>query len=242
MAHGKKYLEAAAKIERDRLYLPVDGFALLKDTVTVSYDPTVDIAMRLGIDPRKADQMVRGAVVLPHGTGKSARVAVIASGEQAQAATAAGADLVGVDDIIEQLGKGELLDELDAIVATPDQMGKLGRLGKLLGPRGLMPNPKSGTVTQDVGKAVREIKAGKVEYRTDRFANVHTVLGKASFALKQLLDNYQSLLDEVMRARPSSAKGRYLRGVAVSTSMGPSIRIDPAHVHDVAVTEAEPAA
>ena len=234
---GKRYRDAAAKIDRDRLYGPTEGFTLLKDTVTVNYDPTIDVAIRLGIDPRKADQMLRGAIVLPHGTGKTARVAVIATGEQAAAAQAAGADVVGSDDVIERLGKGELLDEIDAIVATPDQMGKLGRLGKLLGPRGLMPNPKSGTVRQDVAKAVEEIKAGKVEYRSDRFANVHAVLGKASFGVRQLLENYQALMDEIIRARPASAKGRYVRTVAVSTSMGPSIRLDPTRVRDVTADE-----
>ncbi|MDP9021318.1 MAG: 50S ribosomal protein L1 [Actinomycetota bacterium] len=239
--HGKKYRAALEKIDRARAYAPRTALRLLKDTVTVNFDPTVEIAFRLGIDPRKADQMVRGAVVLPAGTGTVANVAVIAVGEKATEAQEAGADLVGADDLIERLSAGELVDELDTIIATPDQMGKLGRLGKLLGPRGLMPNPKSGTVTMDVGRAVRETKAGKVEYRSDRQGNVHAVLGKASFPIDQLLDNYQALFEELQRQRPASAKGRYFRNITVSTSMGPGIHIDPARTRDLLEEEDIPA-
>ncbi len=231
---GKKYRAALEKVDRGRMYGPREALQLAKDTVAVNFDPTVDVALRLGIDPRRADQMVRGAVVLPRGTGKTARVAVIAAGEAAIAAEEAGADLVGTDDVIERLGRGELLDELDTIIATPDQMGKLGRLGRTLGPRGLMPNPKSGTVRTDVDRAVREVKAGKVEYRSDRQGNVHSILGRVSFPLPHLLENFQTLLDEITRQRPASAKGRYLRNITVSTSMGPGIRIDPTRTREVA--------
>ncbi len=225
---GKRYRAAAERIEAGRLYTPRAAFTLLKEMEGVSYDPTVDCAMRLGIDPRKADQMIRGAVSLPHGIGKSVTLAVVAAGDKATEATEAGADHVGSDELVAQLGDGSLIDELDAVIATPDMMGKLGRLGKILGPRGLMPNPKSGTVTMDVGKAVAEIKAGRVEYRSDRHGNVHAVLGKVSFSVDQLVDNYGALYEEILRMRPSAAKGRYLLTIAVSTSAGPSIRLDPA--------------
>jgi large subunit ribosomal protein L1 len=231
---SRKYREALEKIDPERLYTPAEGLALLKEIDTSGYDATVDCAMRLGIDPRKADQMIRGAVGLPHGIGKSVTVAVVASGENATAAREAGADHVGDDDLVEQLAAGDLVDDLDSIIATPDMMGKLGRLGKTLGPRGLMPNPKSGTVTTDVAKAVSEIKAGRVEYRTDRNGNVHTVLGKASFTTGQLVENYGALLDEILRQRPASAKGRYVENVAVSTSNSPSIALDPAKVRGLA--------
>ncbi len=234
---GKKYRDAVERIDRDRLYPPKAGFDLLKEVDRSNYDATVECAMRLGIDPRKADQMVRGAVGLPHGIGKSVTVAVVASGDKATEARDAGADHVGDDDLIERLSAGELVDELDSIIATPDLMGKLGRLGKSLGPRGLMPNPKSGTVTMDVGKAVEQIKAGRVEYRADRNGNVHAVLGKASFTTEQLVDNYSALLDEILRQRPSAAKGRYVRSVAVSTSTSPSVPLDPARTRDL--TEGE---
>jgi large subunit ribosomal protein L1 len=230
---GKKYRAALEKIEEDRLYAPKAGFSLLKEIDQTSYDATVDCAFRLGIDPRKADQMLRGAVALPHGIGKSVTVAVVAGGERAEEARAAGADHVGDDDLVEQLAQGDLLDEIDSIIATPDMMGKLGRLGKTLGPRGLMPNPKSGTVTMDVGKAVTEIKAGRVEYRSDRNGNVHAVLGKCSFSTEQLVDNYAAILDEIIRLRPSAAKGRYIQTVAVSTSASPSIQLDPARSKDL---------
>jgi large subunit ribosomal protein L1 len=237
--HGRKYREAVAKIDRERLYGPKAGFSLLKDIATTKYDPTVDCAFRLGIDPRKADQMVRGAVSLPHGIGKTAVVAVVAGGAKVAEARDAGADHVGGDDLVEQLGNGELIDELDAIIATPDMMGKLGRLGKVLGPRGLMPNPKSGTVTMDVAKAVEEIKAGRVEYRTDRNGNVHAILGKASFTAEQLTENYAALLDEIVRARPAAAKGRYIQTIAVSTSASPSIPLDPSKSRDLLADDDE---
>ncbi|MFU8841342.1 MAG: 50S ribosomal protein L1 [Nitriliruptoraceae bacterium] len=224
---SRKYRAALEQIDRDRLYGPKSGFTLLKQIDSAGYDATVDVAFRLGIDPRKADQMLRGAVALPHGTGSEVTVAVVAAGEKAAEATAAGADHVGADDLVERLSAGELIDVLDAIIATPDMMGKLGRLGKTLGPRGLMPNPKSGTVTMDVGKAVSEIKAGRVEYRSDRNGNVHVKIGKASFSVEQLVENYVELVGEIMRQRPSAAKGRYIRTVAISTSMSPSIVLDP---------------
>lgn len=227
---GKRYEAAAAKIDRTKLYSPTAAMKLVKDTVTVSYDATVDLAVRLGVDPRKADQMVRGAVALPNGTGKSMRVAVVAVGAKQTEAEEAGADIAGADEVLALIEAGEM--DFDAIIATPDQMGKIGRFGKTLGPRGLMPNPKSGTVTMDVAKAVAEIKAGRIEYRTDRQANVHLVLGKSSFAPKQLVDNYGAVIDEFMRQRPAAAKGRYFRGINVSTSHGPSIPIDPSYVRD----------
>jgi large subunit ribosomal protein L1 len=228
---GKRYEVAAAKIDRDRLYGPAEACKLLKETTTVSYDPSVDLSVRLGIDPRKADQMVRGTVVLPHGTGKETRVAVLAEGPKATEAKDAGADIVGTDEIIEMVEAGNL--DFDALVATPDQMGKIGRYGKVLGPRGLMPNPKTGTVTMDVGKVVEELKAGKIEYRTDRQANVHVVIGKASFPPMQLMENYQAVMEELVRQRPAAAKGRYLRSIHVSTSQGPSIRLDPQRTRDL---------
>jgi large subunit ribosomal protein L1 len=228
---GKRYQVAAEKIEEGRLYAPTPAMKLVKETTTVSFDPTVELAIRLGVDPRKADQMVRGSVALPHGTGKTARVAVIAEGPKATEAEEAGADVVGVAEVTAMIEAGNL--DFDAVIATPDQMGKVGRYGKVLGPRGLMPNPKTGTVTMDVGKAVREIKAGKIEYRTDRQANVHMVLGKASFSTKQLVDNYAAIIDELMRQRPAAAKGRYLRSINVSTAMGPAVPVDPARTRDM---------
>lgn len=230
---GKKYRAALDKIETGRLYGPKAAFTLLKDVDQTSYDATVECSFRLGVDPRKADQMVRGAVSLPHGIGKTATVAVVAAGDKAAEARDAGADHVGADDLVEQLSDGSFVDQLDAVIATPDMMGKLGRLGKVLGPKGLMPNPKSGTVTMDVAKAVSEIKAGRVEYRTDRQGNVHTILGKASFGVDQLVDNYAALLDELVRQRPASAKGRYLTSVTVSTSASPGIPLDPSKSRDL---------
>jgi large subunit ribosomal protein L1 len=229
---SKAYEQAAALIEQDKLYTPADAVKLAKQTSTTKrFDSTVEVAMRLGVDPRKADQMVRGTVSLPHGTGKTARVAVFATGEKAEEARAAGADVVGGDDLIEQVNGGML--DFDAAVATPDMMGKVGRLGRVLGPRGLMPNPKTGTVTNDVAKAVQDIKGGKIEYRVDRQANLHFVIGKTSFSEDQLLDNYAAALDEVLRAKPSAAKGRYLRKVALSTTMGPGILVDPAKTRNL---------
>ena len=234
---GKKYRAAADKIEEGRLYSPPAATRLVKETVTVSFDATVELVLRLGVDPRKADQMVRGSVALPHGTGKTARVAVFADGAKAEEGRAAGADVVGADEITAMIEAGTL--DFDAIIATPDQMGKIGRYGKVLGPRGLMPNPKTGTVTMDVAKAVEEIKAGKIEYRTDRQANVHVVIGRASFSAEQLLDNYSAVVDELIRQRPASAKGRYLRSVHLSTVMGPSIPVD--HAKKEEAEEAEQA-
>jgi large subunit ribosomal protein L1 len=228
--HGKRYEVAAAKIDRGRLYSPTEALTLAKQTVTVSYDPTINLAIRLGIDPRKADQMVRGSVALPHGIGKTVRVAVFAEGPKAVEAKEAGADIVGAEQIIPMIESGRL--DFDAVVATPDQMGKLGRYGKILGPRGLMPNPKTGTVTTDVGKAVREIKAGKVDYRSDRQANLHLILGKGSFDVRKLVENYGAVIDELIRVRPAAAKGRYLRTVHIASSQGPSIRVDPTRTRD----------
>jgi large subunit ribosomal protein L1 len=229
--HGKRYQVAASKIDHGRLYTPAQALSLVKETSTVAFDPTVDLAIRLGVDPRRADQNVRGSVALPHGIGKSVRVAVVAEGPKAAEAEQAGADVVGTGEVIAMIEAGNL--DFDAVIATPDQMGKIGRYGKVLGPRGLMPNPKTGTVTMDVGKAVSEIKAGKIEYRTDRQANVHLVLGKASFAPQQLIENYGAILDELIRVKPAAAKGRYIRSVHVSTSMGPSITVDPTRTRDL---------
>jgi large subunit ribosomal protein L1 len=225
MKRSKAYRAAAEKIDADALYAPLQAVRLAKDTVSTKYDPTVEVAMRLGVDPRKADQMVRGTVNLPHGTGKTARVLVFATGERAEQAKAAGADIVGDDALIEEVTKGRL--DFDAVVATPDLMGKVGRLGRVLGPRGLMPNPKTGTVTPDVAKAVSDIKGGKIEFRVDRNANLHFIIGKASFAESQLVENYAAALDEVMRLKPSASKGRYIRKTTMSTTMGPAIPVDP---------------
>jgi large subunit ribosomal protein L1 len=221
---GKRYRAALEKIEEGRAYSPQAATKLAKETTTVSFDGTVELAVRLGIDPRKADQMVRGSVPLPHGTGSTARVAVFAEGPKAQEGRDAGADIVGAEEITAMIEAGNL--DFDAIIATPDQMGKIGRYGKVLGPRGLMPNPKTGTVTMDVAKAVEEIKAGKIEYRSDRQSNVHVVIGKASFTPEQLLGNYMAVMDELIRQRPAAAKGRFLRSVHLSTVMGPSIPVD----------------
>jgi large subunit ribosomal protein L1 len=233
---GKRYQVAAEKIDRDRLYSPAQALTLVKQTVTVSYDPTVNLAVRLGIDPRKADQIVRGSVALPYGIGKSVRVAVFAEGSKAAEATEAGADIVGPEAIISMIEAGNL--DFDSVVATPDQMGKLGRYGKILGPRGLMPNPKTGTVTTDVAKAVAEIKAGRVDYRSDRQANVHLVLGKGSFEARKLVENYAAVISELIRVRPAAAKGRYIRTVHVASSQGPSIRVDPTKTRDLWETPA----
>ncbi len=229
--HGKRYQVAAAKVDPDRLYTPGEAMTLVKDTVTVAFDATIDLAIRLGVDPRRADQNVRGSVGLPNGTGKTMRVAVFAEGPKAAEAEQAGADVVGAGEVTALIEAGNL--DFDAVIATPDQMGKIGRYGKILGPRGLMPNPKTGTVTMDVARAVREIKAGKIEYRTDRQANVHLIAGKSSFAPRQLVENYGAIIDELLRVKPAAAKGRYLRTIHVSTTMGPSIRIDPLRTRDL---------
>ncbi len=235
MKRSKAYRAALEKIDRDRLYAPGEAVRLAKRTVTTKYDPTVEVALRLGVDPRKADQMVRGTVNLPHGTGKTARVLVFAVGPKADEARAADADIVGGDELIEEVQGGRL--DFDAVVATPDLMGKVGRLGRVLGPRGLMPNPKTGTVTMDVAKAVSEIKGGKIEFRVDRHANLHFVIGKASFSEQALAENYVAAMDEVNRLKPSAAKGRYVRKATMATTMGPGIPLDPAKTK---VTAEEP--
>ena len=232
---SKSYRAAADKIDRDRLHTPLEAVRLAKETATTTYDSTVEVAMRLGVDPRKADQMVRGTVNLPHGTGKTARVLVFANGDKAEAARAAGADHVGSDDLIEKVAAG--FTDFDAAVATPDLMGKVGRLGKVLGPRGLMPNPKTGTVTMDVAKAVQDIKGGKIEFRVDKHANLHFIIGKASFDEKNLVENYAAALEEVLRLKPSSSKGRYVAKTTFSTTMGPGIPVDPTKTKHLLVEE-----
>ncbi len=224
MKRSKAYRKADELIEA-RLYSPAQAVALARKTSTTKFDPTVEVALRLGVDPRKADQMVRGTVNLPHGTGKTARVLVFATGDRAEEARAAGADYVGADDLIERIQGGFL--DFDAVVATPDLMGKVGRLGRVLGPRGLMPNPKTGTVTTDVGKAVSDIKGGKIEFRVDRHGNLHFVIGKASFTDRALVENYAAALDEVVRLKPAAAKGRYVKKVTFTTTMGPGVPVDP---------------
>ncbi len=226
MAHSKAYRAAAEKINKDQLYSPLEAAKLATETGSKNADSTVEVAVRLGVDPRKADQMVRGTVNLPHGTGKTARVIVFAVGDKAAEATAAGADEVGAEDLIEKIQGGWL--EFDAAIATPDQMAKVGRIARVLGPRGLMPNPKTGTVTPDVTKAVNEIKGGKINFRVDKAANLHFVIGKASFGAQKLAENYGAAYDEIMRAKPSAAKGRYVKKVTVSTTTGPGIPVDPA--------------
>ncbi|MFC4565206.1 50S ribosomal protein L1 [Nocardiopsis mangrovi] len=225
MKRSKNHRKASDLVDRSKLYSPTEAVKLAKDTSGVKFDATVEVALRLGVDPRKADQMVRGTVNLPHGTGKTARVLVFATGDRAEQARAAGADYVGDDDLVEEIQKGFL--DFDAVVATPDLMGKVGRLGRVLGPRGLMPNPKTGTVTPDVAKAVTEIKGGKIEFRVDRHGNLHFIIGKTSFGEEQLLDNYSAALDEVLRLKPSAAKGRYIKKATVTTTMGPGIPVDP---------------
>jgi large subunit ribosomal protein L1 len=235
MKRSKAYRAAAEKIDQDTLYAPLQAVRLAKETSPTKYDATVEVAMRLGVDPRKADQMVRGTVNLPHGTGKTARVLVFATGDRAEEARAAGADVVGADELIEEVNKGRL--DFDAVVATPDLMGKVGRLGRVLGPRGLMPNPKTGTVTTDVAKAVSEIKGGKIEFRVDRHANLHFIIGKISFPEAALVENYASALDEVLRLKPSASKGRYVRRTVMSTTMGPGIPVDPSRTRNLLVED-----
>jgi large subunit ribosomal protein L1 len=237
-----KTLRAAdAKIDRERNYAPLEAVRLAKDTAATKFDGTVEVAFRLGVDPRKADQMVRGTVNLPHGTGKTARVLVFATGDRAAAAEAAGADIVGSDELIDEISKGNRLNEFDAVVATPDLMGKVGRLGRVLGPRGLMPNPKTGTVTPDVVKAVNDIKGGKIEFRVDKHSNLHFIIGKTSFDETKLVENYAAALDEILRLKPSAAKGRYIKKAAISTTIGPGIPIDPNRTRNLLVEE-DPAA
>jgi large subunit ribosomal protein L1 len=224
MPHGKKFVDAAKRYDRDQLFAPTEALELVKTLAPAKFDETVEVAVRLGVDPRKADQMVRGTVALPAGTGKEVRVAVFAAGEAAQEARDAGADLVGADDLAERIQKGEL--GFDVAIATPDLMPMVGRLGRVLGPRGLMPNPKTGTVTTDVGRAVSEFKGGKVEYRTDRYGNVHVPIGKVSFASDDLEKNFRAVLDELQRAKPAAAKGKYLKKISLSSTMGPGVKVD----------------
>jgi large subunit ribosomal protein L1 len=222
--HGKKYLEAAKLVDRDRLYPPEEAAELAKQTTFVSFDATVEAHLRLGVDPRHADQMVRGTVVLPHGTGKVVRVAVFAQGDKAQEALRAGADEVGGEDLVKKIEAGWL--EFDVALATPDSMGLVGRLGKILGRRGLMPNPKAGTITFDLDRAVREVKGGRVEFKVDKAGIIHTAVGRSSFEPEAIVANLAAFVDAVNRAKPSGAKGHYLRGLTIATTMGPGIRVD----------------
>lgn len=223
--HGKRYADMTAQLDREQLYEPLDAVKRIKEMASAKFDETVDVAFRLSVDVRHADQMVRGAVVLPHGTGKEMRVLVFAKGEKEKEALDAGADHVGAEELAERIEKGWL--EFDQAIATPDMMGVVGRLGRILGPRGLMPNPRSGTVTFDVAQAVNEAKGGRVEYRTDRMGIVHTVIGKASFTEEQLLENLNTIADALIKARPAAAKGQYMRSVSLSSTMGPSLKINP---------------
>ncbi|MEI2785579.1 MAG: 50S ribosomal protein L1 [Candidatus Nanopelagicales bacterium] len=224
MPHGKKFASAAEKIDRDHQYTPAEAIALAKQTSPSKFDATVEVSMRLGVDPRKADQMVRGTVNLPNGTGKTARVLVFAQGAKAEEATAAGADFVGSDELIDKVAGGWI--DFDAVVATPDLMGKVGKLGRVLGPRGLMPNPKTGTVTMDVTKAVSDIKGGKIEFRVDKHSNLNFIIGKVSFTEDALVENYTAAVDEIERLKPSAAKGRYIKKITVSTTMGPGVPVE----------------
>ena len=228
--HGKKYNAAAAKVERGTHYSPLAAMRLVKELSAAKFDETVEVSVRLGVDTRKADQNVRGSISLSNGTGKSVRVAVFAEGAKAEEAKSAGADIVGSDDLIAEIQQGTI--NFDAVIATPNLMGKVGRLGRILGPRGLMPNPKLGTVTMDVEKMVGELKAGRVEYRADRYGICHVPVGKVSFTAEQLAENYGTLFSELLRVRPSTAKGRYVKSVAVSSTMGPGVKIDPAVTRD----------
>jgi large subunit ribosomal protein L1 len=227
----KRYTDAQRTFDRDRLYGPGEALDLIKAAPGAKFDETAELAVNLGVDPRKADQMLRGTISLPSGTGKNVRVAVFAAGEAAAQAREAGADVVGSDDLIERVQGGFM--DFDVAIATPDLMGQVGKLGRTLGPRGLMPNPKTGTVTADVGKAVQEFKGGRVEYRTDRYGNVHVPIGKKSFDRDALASNFRAVVDELNRAKPASAKGRYIKGITVSTTMGPGVRIDPARLRNL---------
>ena len=229
--HGKNYTDAAKQVDRDKLHEPAEAIGLVRSLAKAKFDETVEAVFRLGVDPRKADQAIRGTVSLPAGTGKTIRVAVFAAGDAARDAEAAGADIVGADDLVARVEGGFM--DFDLAIATPDLMAQVGKLGRALGPRGLMPNPKTGTVTTDVGKAVTEFKGGRVEYRTDRYGNVHVPIGKVSFTPEALLGNYQAVVDEVLRAKPASAKGRYIKGVSISSTMGPGLRLDPTRTKDL---------
>jgi large subunit ribosomal protein L1 len=235
--HGKRYRGSAAKIEKDKLHTPFEATRLAAEVTTAKFDETVEAHFRLGIDTRQADQQVRGSVSLPNGTGKTVRVAVFAEGDKAREAEAAGADVVGSDDLVEKIQGGFL--DFDATVATPDQMSKVGKLGKILGTRGLMPNPKLGTVTQDVGRVVKELKAGKVEYRADKFGIAHVGIGKVSFTPQALVENYGAVLDEILRAKPAGAKGKYIKSITIATTMGPGIPVDPTKTRNLLDDTAE---
>ena len=237
MKRGKNYENAAKLVTEGEIYTPLQAVRLAKQTSTVKFDASVQVSMRLGVDPRKADQMVRGTVNLPHGTGKTARVLVFATGELAEQARQAGADFVGDDDMIEKVNGG--WTDFDAAVATPEMMGKVGRVARVLGPRGLMPNPKTGTVTQDIAKAVADIKGGKIEFRVDRNSNLNFIIGKVSFDEKSLAENYAAALEEVLRSKPSSSKGRYISKIVLSTSMGPGLAVDPNRTRNVTVDETD---
>ena len=230
-AHGKQYRNARAAFDREQEYTPVQAIRLLKEMQTAKFDETVEVHFRLGLNVRHADEQLRGTLMLPHGTGKEAKVAVFAEGEKAKEAQDAGADMVGSADLAKRVEEG--FTEFDVAIATPDQMGNVGKLGRILGPRGLMPNPKTGTVTMDVAKAVRDAKAGKLEYRTDRGANVHVSIGKKSFGERQLVENYAALVDEIVRAKPAAAKGRYIRQITLTSTMGPGIHVDPAKTRGI---------
>ena len=229
--HGKNYRAARAQIDREQLYSPVEAIRMLKSFPEKKFDESVEVHFNLGLNVRHAEQQLRGTLMLPHGTGRESRVAVFAEGDKAREAQDAGADVVGTADLAKQIEEG--FDDFDVAVATPDQMSIVGRLGRILGPRGKMPNPKTGTVTMDVGKAVQDAKAGKLEYRTDRGANVHVTLGRRSFEERQLAENYAALIDEIMRAKPAAAKGRYIRGITLTTTMGPGIHVDPARTRGI---------
>jgi large subunit ribosomal protein L1 len=229
--HGKNYRDARSKIDRERTYSPVEAVRMLKEFPTAKFDETVEVHFHLGLNVRHADQQLRGTLMLPHGTGREVRVAVFAEGEKAREAEEAGADVVGSADLAKQIEEG--FDDFDVAVATPDQMSVVGRLGRILGPRGKMPNPKTGTVTMDVAKAVTESKGGKLEYRTDRGANVHVPIGKKSFDARQLVENYVALVDEIVRAKPAAAKGRYIRSVTLTSTMAPGVHVDPSRTRGI---------
>jgi len=235
VTHGKRYADASTKYDRDQQYSPAEALKILRDLPQAKFDETVEVAFRMGVDPRKADQMIRGTVSLPHGTGRSVRVAAFATGDKAREAQEAGADVVGGEELVDEVMKGTI--DFDAAVATPDMMSAVGKAGRVLGPRGLMPNPKTGTVTFDIGKAVSDIKAGKLEYRVDRQGNLHLVIGKRSFDDQRLMDNYLAVVDEIIRAKPAAAKGKYIKSATLSTTMGPGIRLDTNKVRE---TQAEP--
>ena len=240
--HGKNYREARGQIDREQLYSPVEAIRMLKSFPAAKFDESVEVHLNLGLNVRHAEQQLRGTLMLPHGTGRESKVAVFAEGDKAREAQEAGADVVGTADLAKQIEEG--FDDFDVAIATPDQMSVVGKLGRILGPRGKMPNPKTGTVTMDVGRAVREAKAGKLEYRTDRGANVHVTIGKKSFDEKQLAENYATLLDEIMRAKPAAAKGRYIRSVTLTSTMGPGVRVDPSRTRGIVeeLEEREPEA